>query len=63
MQRLEGILLKLLHIPILGSVIAAKAWLLADLLRVSLLKALPCGGVTPLCSSQPYFKYLLSLLL
>lgn len=37
----EKELLKLLHIPILASVVAAKALLLADLMRVSLLKASP----------------------
>ena len=37
----ERELLKLLHIPILASVVAAKALLLADLMRVSLLKASP----------------------
>ena len=37
----ERELLKLLHIPILASVVTAKALLLADLMRVSLLKASP----------------------
>ncbi len=37
----ERELLKLFHIPILASVVAAKALLLADLMRVSLLNASP----------------------
>ena len=54
--------LKLLHITTLASVVAAKALLLADLIRVSLLGG-PSGRGTPLCSSLLRFKYLLSLLL
>ncbi len=37
----ERELLQLFHIPILASVVAAKALLLADLMRVSLLNASP----------------------
>ncbi len=42
---------QVLYPPILASVVAANALLLADLMSVSLLNASPYGGGTPRCNS------------